>query len=151
MAFKTRLRDGILSYVYHKIAEEGCFIIRLPEDFLQHVLTPFLSHYMSQITVKVKEGIITISGSSLVPVNITLKTPIVRDEEIIVPLEMNQALLSFISTFGAERLKPVRIEQNSLIIPTELIYKAAKDIAEDLKIKDIKIKEGELVIEIVSK
>ncbi len=151
MAFKTRLRDGILSYVYHKIAEEGHFLIRIPEDFLQHVLNPFLSYYMTQISVKVNEGSIKITGSSLVPVNLTLKTPIVRDEEIVIPVEMNQALYSFASTFGVDRLKPIRLEQNSLIIPAELIYNAAKDIAEDLKISQIEIKDGELIIEIVSR
>ncbi|GEM_PF-6949190 len=151
MAFKTRLRDGILSYVYHKIAEEGRFLIRLPEDFLQHVLNPFLSYYMTQIQVKVKEGAINITGSSLVPVNITLKTPIVRDEEIVIPLEMNQALLSFVSTFGMERLKPIILKNNTLIIPQDLIYNAAKDIREDLKIKSIDIKDREVVIEIVSR
>ena len=151
MAFKNKLRDGLLSYVYHKIAEQGHFLIRIPEDFLQHLLNPFLSYYMTQIAVKVQDGGINITGSSLVPVNLTLKTPIVRDEEIVIPVEMNQSLNSFISTFGTERLKPVILKQNSLVIPTEILYNAVKDIAEDLKIASIDIKDKEIVIEIVSK
>lgn len=151
MAFKKKLIDGVLSYVYYKIAQEGKYTIRLPEDFLQHVLSPFLSYYMTQVSVNVHEGGVIIKGSSLVTVSLELETPIVRDEEIVIPIKMNKLLGTFISTFAGERIKPLRIEQNKLIIPTKLIYNALEEVPEDLKIQRINIKEGEIEIEIVSR
>lgn len=151
MPFNRRIREGILSYIYHKIAQDGRFVIRLPEDFLKHILNPFLSYYMSQVHIEIKKGAIIITGSSLVPVKLTLKTPIIREEEIIIPLEMNHSLSSFISTFGNERLKPLKFVKDSIIIPTELIDNLVKDITNDLKIADIQINDKELLIEIASK
>ncbi len=151
MAFKERLRQGILSYIYHKIAEDGKFVIRLPEDFLKHVLNPFLSYYMSQIDITFDDSLLKIKGSSLVPVDITLKNPVVRENEMVIPMEMNNALHSFITTFGAERLKPIKVNSDSVIIPLEIIYNAVKDIAEDLKISKISITKEGVYIEIVSR
>lgn len=151
MAFKERLRQGILSYIYHKIAEDGKFVIRLPEDFLKHVLNPFLSYYMSQIDITFDDGLLKIKGSSLVPVDITLKNPVVRENEMVIPMAMNNALHSFITTFGAERLKPIKVNSDSVIIPLEIIYNAVKDIAEDLKISKISITKEGVYIEIVSR
>ena len=151
MAFKKKLIDGILSYVYYKIAEEGRFTVRFSEEFLRHVLGPFLSYYMSEVSLKVHEGYIVVKGSSLVPVSVEFKTPVIRDEEIIVPFKMNKLLRSFIATFGSDRMKPLRIEQDTLVIPAELLYNALKDMAEDLKVSKINIKEGEVEVEIVSR
>ncbi len=151
MAFKTRLRQGILSYIYHKIAEDGKFTINLPADFLKHVLNPFLSYYMSQIEIAFQDNMLKVKGSSLVPVDVTLKNPVVREEEIVIPFEMNRSLLSFISTFGAERLKPLKITSDSIVIPTDIIYRTLKDIAEDLKISKIMITKEGITLEIVSK
>ncbi len=151
MAFKTRFIQGILSYIYHRIAEDGKYTINLPVDFLEHVLTPFLSYYMSQIEYTFDENMLHIKGSSLVPVDIKFKNPVVRENEIVVPFEMNKALHSFISTFGSERLKPLKIESDNLIIPAEIIYKPIKDMAEDLKISAIHLEKDGISIDIVSR
>ncbi len=151
MPFKTRLKQGILSYIYHKIAEDGKFTIKLPHDFLQHVLTPFLSYYMSQIDMDFDDNTLKIKGSSLVPVEVTFKNPLIRENEIVIPFEMNRALFTFLHTFGTERLHPIKITQDSLIVPTALIYNSLPEMAEDLKISHIKITKEGITVEIVSR
>lgn len=151
MPFKTRLKQGILSYIYHKIAEDGKFTVKLPHDFLKHVLTPFLSYYMSQIDMDFGDNTLKITGSSLVPVEVIFKNPVIRDTEIVIPFEMNRALFTFLNTFGAERLSPIKIAQDSLIVPTALIYNSLPEMAEDLKISRVKITKEGITVEIVSR